>query len=99
MENTELHQTFVANMAEHGIQYRIVPVSRIEELFAQFRHTMEDDITDSGFAEYIGYIHHYCVLDRFPWAKSVIVASRYNPCHTVDFHYRGQTIPVLLPPG
>jgi epoxyqueuosine reductase len=99
MENTELHQFFAAQMAEDGIKYRIVTLDRIEELFIQFRHTMEDVVTDSGFTQYISYIHNYRIMDKFPWAQSVLVASRYNPCHTVDFHYRGQTIPVILPPG
>ena len=99
MEHTELHQTFAANLAEHGIRYRIVPVNRIAELFTHFRHTMEDEVTDSGFSRYISYIHNYKILDKFPWAQSIIVASKYNPCHTVNFQYRGQTIPVLLPPG
>jgi epoxyqueuosine reductase len=99
MENTELHQTFAAKMAENGIQYRIMPIGRLEELKDLISHTLEDDITDSDFAEYVSYAYNFQVPEKFPEMQSVIVASKYNPCHTVSFPYNGKAVPVLLPPG
>ncbi len=95
----EKQEQFASEMNKHGILYRIVQITRLQELADQINNTLEKDISDSDFAEYVAYAYNFQLLDKFPEMKSVIVASQYNPCHRVNFRYRGKNHEVLLPPG
>jgi len=92
-------QSFARAMAKHNVQYRIVPITRVGDVYNEVMETIGNRIDNPDFARYLTPIHRYKDMNNFPGMKSVIVASKYNPCHTVSFTLKGQVKNVFVPPG
>ncbi len=86
-------------MQNQQIYVSLVSIDKLNVLKSEIEDTLCNKITDSDFAEYVGYAYNWDVLKKFPTAKSILVAAKFNPSHKVLMHWNNKTIEVCIPPG
>jgi len=86
-------------LSEQNIRFRMVPVERLAELKAGITDTLDNKMEDEDFAAYVRRIFKFNALDNFPSAKSILVASVYNPAGKVIFKTKDRDIEAIIPQG
>jgi len=97
--HSEVITRLTAELTAQNIRFRLVPVSRIEDLSEDIDYTLEQFVDSHDFAEYARSAYSFNAIKSFPEAKSLLVASVFNPAHKVIFQTQDRDIEALLPPG
>lgn len=96
---SEAYEILSQELTTQDIRYRLVPIERIQDLKKAFAYTLEHEIDCPEFVEFISSINWYGALNSFPEAKSILVASVYNPPGKVMFKKKDRDIEAIIPQG
>lgn len=86
-------------LSAHNIQFRLVPISRLKDLKDNMDNTLEHEVDTRAFSVYVKRIFKYNYQESFPEAKSILVASVFNPAAKVIFQKQDRDIEVFIPQG
>jgi epoxyqueuosine reductase len=97
--HSEVYTKLAAELSAQNIRFRLVPINRIEDLQEEIDYTLEQAVDSRAFANYTKSAYSFDAIKGFPEAKSLLVASVFNPAHKVIFQKQDRDIEVLIPPG
>ncbi len=99
MSNSNIYDELIQKLSALNIRFRLVPINRIEDLKESMNNTLEKSVDTRGFSVFIKRIFKYTALNEFPEAKSILVASVYNPAGKVVFQKQDRDIEAIIPQG
>jgi epoxyqueuosine reductase len=84
-------------LKEMGFDYRLVPLSRLENLETWMKKISEEKSIDPEISRYIQNFK-YQVPEDFPEARSILIVAGQAPSVQLIFQYQGKKNPVIIPP-
>jgi epoxyqueuosine reductase len=78
---------------------RTISVDHLDELREEIEKVNRDGLFDASFYQENLTKFKYRLPEDLPDAKSIIVVAKPQPAITTIFHWRGGTVPLIIPPA